>query len=189
MITLLPTREYGAQLLRMVLAFCALGGGMASTPCRALDIYSEQAVKAAFIYRFTAYVEWPEDSKGPGPFTIAVLGDDDVAGSLQELAAGRTVRNRPVAVRRIASVRDARGVQVLYVGHDRRADLRSLLENLTDTGVLVITDDRSGLESGSAVNFLRADNRMRFEVSLPAAQRARLKVSSELLSVAARVQQ
>ncbi|HXR50801.1 MAG TPA: hypothetical protein VN762_01550, partial [Steroidobacteraceae bacterium] len=61
MITLLPTRECGAQLLRMVLAFCALGGGMASTPCRALDIYSEQAVKAAFIYRFTAYVEWPED--------------------------------------------------------------------------------------------------------------------------------
>ena len=118
-----------------------------------------------------------------------MLGDDDVAGSLQELAAGKTVRNRPVAVRRIASVRDARGVQVLYVGHDRRADLRSLLENLTDTGVLVITDDRSGLESGSAVNFLRADNRMRFEVSLPAAQRARLKVSSELLSVAVRVQQ
>jgi hypothetical protein len=186
---MLPMRERPGHLLRMVLALCALGSSMVSTPARATDAYSEQSVKAAFIYRFTAYVEWPEDPKSQGPFTIAVLGDDGVAGSLQELVSGRTVRSRRVVVRRIASIRDARGVQVLYVGHDRRADLRGLLEDLAGTGVLVVTDDRSGLESGSAVNFLRADNRMRFEVSLPAAQRARLKVSSELLSVAARVQQ
>ena len=186
---ILPMRQGRAHLMRLMLAFCVLGGGLASTPCPATDAYSEPAVKAAFIYRFTAYVDWPEDLRGPGQFNIAVLGDDEVAGSLKELASSRTVRNRPVVVRRIANVRDARGVQVLYVGHDRRADLRSLLEELAGGHVLIITDDRSGLESGSAVNFLRADNRMRFEVSLPAAQRAGLKVSSELLSVAARVQQ
>ena len=186
---ILPMREGRAHLLRLVLALCLLGGGFAMTPCLATDAYAEPAVKAAFIYRFTAYVDWPEDPKDPGKFTIAVLGDDGVAAGLQELAGSRTVRNRPIVVRRIANIRDARSVQVLYVGHDRRADLRSLLEELAGSHVLVITDDRSGLESGSAVNFLRADNRMRFEVSLPAAQRAGLKVSAELLSVAARVQQ
>lgn len=185
----LPKREGGAYLLRVVLLFCAFGGVVNSAPCRALDTYSEAAVKAAFIYRFTAYVEWPNDSRAQGNFTIAVLGDNDVAENLRLLTEGRTLRNRPVVVRRISSIRDARAAQMLYVGSNRRVDLRSLLDGLAGASVLVVTDDRTGLESGSAVNFLRVDNRMRFEVSLQAAQRARLKVSSELLSVAARVQQ
>ena len=189
MTAILPMWGGRAHLLRLMLAFCVLGASLASKTSVATDAYTEPAVKAAFIYRFTAYVDWPADPKDAGQFTIAVLGDDEVAASLQELAGSRTVRNRPIVVRRIANIRDARSVQVLYVGHDRRADLRSLLEELAGSHVLVITDDRSGLESGSAVNFLRADNRMRFEVSLPAAQRAGLKVSAELLSVAARVQQ
>jgi len=178
----------GLHLLRAVLACCAVWA--AATPVgRAVEGYSEEAVKAAFIFRFTAYVEWPEEALPPDNFTIAVMGDSQVAERLQALTSGRSLRSRAVQVREIANLAQAKDVQVLFVGRNRRTELRRLLAPLGDRRMLVISDELEGLDSGSAVNFLMADNRLRFEVSLPAAKRAGLKVSSEMLSVAVRVQQ
>ena len=164
----LPT---GKHLLRAVLACCAVWTA-ATTVGGALEVYSEEAVKAAFIFRFTAYVEWPEEALPPDNFTIAVLGDTPVAEQLRKLTAGRFLRKRPVQVRQIASPAQAKDAQVLFVGRDRRTDLRRLLAPLNEHRILVISDELQGLDAGSAVNFLIADSRLRFEVSLPAARRA-----------------
>lgn len=178
----------GLHLLRAMLT-CSMLWAAASSTALALETHSEQAVKAAFIYRFTAYVEWPGDCLGRERFTIAVLGDTEMAEALRGLTQGRALLNRPVQVRQVASLAEARDAQVMFVGRNRRSDLRRLLAAAGSHCALVISDELGGLDSGSAVNFLMADNRLRFEVSLPAARRARLKVSSEMLSVAARVQQ
>jgi hypothetical protein len=174
-------RFLGAVLLWGLCAFAAGGAGSAA------NAYPEDSVKAAFLLRFAAYVEWPH-REAPGPdFVIAVLDSNDVATHLQTLAADRQLLGRPVRVRRISSVAEARDAHILYVGSLRGARLRAALRPIAERGVLVVTHDEHGLASGSAINFLIADNRLRFEVSLGAARRAQLQISSDLLSVAARV--
>jgi hypothetical protein len=159
-----------------------------SAPAFAVDNHSEESVKAAFVLRFAGYVEWPLDQISSPAFTIAVLGASDVAVRLQELTAGRSVQGRPVQVRRIASIQDAASAQLLYIGTDRRGDLQDQLASLAGRNILVISSEDGALAAGSVINLLLVDNRMRFEVSLQAARLARLRISSELLSLAVWVQ-
>lgn len=167
---------------------CALLCGVHATSGAAVEIYSENAVKAAFVSRFAGYVEWPEETVPAESFTIAVLGDSDLAQRLQTLMAGRKVMQRPVQVRRIVNLHDAREAQILYLGSDRRGDLRLLLAELADRCVLTISAEDNALAVGSMINLLVADQRVRFEVSLESARRARLKISADLLQLAVRVQ-
>jgi hypothetical protein len=173
-----------AHRLIVLGALCGLMTGAAATP---LQVQSAESVKAAFVLRFAGYVTWPEDSLPPGKFTIAVLGGRDLAPNLQALLGGRALLNRPVQVRKVASVREAADAQILYVGADHRGELRALLAPLAGRSVLVISDEDGGLASGAAINLLIADQRVRFEISVEAARRARLKISSDLLALAVRV--
>ncbi|MEO6185501.1 MAG: YfiR family protein [Steroidobacteraceae bacterium] len=175
------------QLLRKGILLCVLWSatGIAVT---AADPNSEESVKAAFVLRFAGYVEWPAQAVPERTFTIAVLGANEVAVRLQTLAAGRAIMNRPVQVRRIADIQDGADAQIVYVGADRRPDLRTLLATLRDRRILAISSEEEGLEAGSTINLLVADRHVRFEVSLQAAREARLRLSSELLALAVRVQ-
>ncbi|MEO8307597.1 MAG: YfiR family protein [Pseudomonadota bacterium] len=156
--------------------------------CPAAEVHSEDSVKAAFIFRFAGYVEWPREADASQPFTIAVMGSGDIVMRLQTLALNRTLHNRPVKVRRVSGMRDVADAQVLYISPQHRADLKNLVSTAGRKAILVITDEEQGLDSGSSINLLMVDRRVRFEVSTEAAQRAGLAVSSELLSVATRVQ-
>jgi hypothetical protein len=175
---------------RFVCAVVSLWGLVALTsgiPGRAADVYPEESVKAAFLLRFAGYVEWPQRPQPGSNFVIAVLGADDIAAHLQHLAAGRQMLGRPVEVRRISSSAEARDAHIVYLGIQRGYSLRAVMRPLAERSVLVVTDDEHGLAGGSAINFRMAGNRVRFEVSLGAARRAQLRISSDLLSVAARV--
>lgn len=175
---------------------------------RADDRYSEDAVKAAYLYRFAGYVKWP-DSKQPhaqkplsqkprsqtprsqtplAPFTIDVIGDGGVASVLQRLLPDHPINGRPARVRIIRRLADLGDAQMLYIGGDYRGDIHAVIASIADRPVLVVTDEDRGLDDGGTINFLEVDQRVRFEVSLTAADRAGLQISSELLSVAARVQ-
>jgi hypothetical protein len=149
--------------------------------------YREHAVKAAFISRFTAYVEWPATAFNRGEFLIAVLGSPQVADELQRLVADRPVKNLPTRVRKITTAVEAREAHLLYVGPQFSGNLEKLTKDLGAQPVLVVADHPGGLDEGSVINLLLVDQRVRFEVSLLAAQRAGLKLSSELLSVAVQV--
>lgn len=151
---------------------------------RAAEAYSDTAVKAAFLLRFAEYVEWPAVPQEE--FVIAVLDDAGMVGQLRGFAT-RPLHGRPVRVRAVNSLAAARGAQILYVGSGGREELRSLPRTGPPPGMLVVSDIRQGLAQGSTINFLDAEGRVRFEVSLEPASRAGLKISAELLSVAARV--
>jgi hypothetical protein len=166
-------------------AVLALGLSM---PAPAMEGYSEDSVKAAFIYRFAGYVDYPRRLDSAPTFNVAVLGSSEIVLRLQTLVVDRTLHNRPVRVRKISAVQEAGDAQILYIGADHRADLRSQLSSLSRKGILIVTDEEHGLDLGSTINLLMVDRRVRFEVSTEAARRAGLSISSELLSVAARVQ-
>ncbi len=154
----------------------------------ATDAYSEEAVKAVFLSRFAGYVEWPPAAAADAPFTIAVLGADGVAAELQRLLPNYPIHQRPAQVRRLRRVSELGDAQILYIGPGRGGDIKTAVAALTSRPVLVVTDDEHGLDEGGAVNFLRVDQRVRFEVSVLAAERAGLRIGAEILAAAARVQ-
>ncbi len=139
----------------------------------------EQRVKAAFLFKFGGYVEWPENvfpSKN-SPLVIGVAGADVLAEELSQVVAGRTMNGRPVTVRRVRTGEPLSNIHILFVS---RPEIGRLNE--------VFAQAQPVLTQGSVINFVVTENRVRFEVSLDAAKRIGLKIGAPLLSVAMRVQ-
>ncbi|HSN19872.1 MAG TPA: YfiR family protein [Usitatibacter sp.] len=175
-----PVRWLAALLLATASSFAQ---------AQAAEAVSESSVKAAFLYKFAGYVEWPRtDFHGPeAPFVIGVMRDDAVAAELQKLVPGRSVNGHPVVVRRMKPGEALRDLHILLIGGDDpdRAAIRSAQQQ----GVLVVTESPLGLAAGGAINFMVVDERVGFEVSVEAAQRSGHRISSRLLAVARRVVQ
>lgn len=153
--------------------------------CQSVGAARESAVRAAFLYKFGSFVEWPAASfKGPqDPLVIGVLGDEPVAEELEQLAAGRTVEGRPVKVRVLRDGEPLSGLHVLFIGPVRPARLRELLESARGP-VLVVTQQDGALLAGSVINFVPDGARVRFAASATAAEARGLRLSARLLAVA-----
>ena len=150
---------------------------------------SEAAVKAALLYKFASYVEWPAEALGgPGsPFVIAVSGSEEVAAELEQLVKGRPIFNRPVTVRRMKEGEAVSGMHMLFVAGPDAARVRAASRGARSRSALLVSEAVGGLEAGSVINFVATDDRVGFEVSIEAAERSGLKVSSRMLGVARRV--
>jgi YfiR/HmsC-like len=161
---------------------------VASSPLISADLHDEDEIEAAFLYRFAGFVDWPAEAFSGQDFTIAVLGSDSIVRELQRMLPNHSLKNRPAQVRRIRGLDELHDAQILFVGPRYNDELKTVIARVANRPVLVVTASDHGLDEGSCVNFLVVDRRVRFEVSLTAADRVGLKVSSELLSVAIRVQ-
>jgi hypothetical protein len=150
--------------------------------------YASDAVKAAYLFRFASYVEWPGGASSDAPFVFGVFGANDVAVHLERLVAGLSVRGRSARVKRVRGIADLEGVQVLYVGPRVFRGARALRLAATQRPILLVTDNLEGLQGGGVINFIEVNRNLRFEISLEAAGRGGLRIDSALLSVAARVE-
>ena len=149
--------------------------------------YSVEAVKAAYLFRFAQYVEWPE-ATSDAPFIIAVSGADDVAAHLERLLPGMNVNGRRAEVRRVTRVQDLEGVHILFIGANTFGRTRALRTRAIEKPILIVTESEDGIDGGAVINFIEVDRKLRFEISLNAADRSGLRINSALLSVAARVE-
>jgi len=154
----------------------------------AAESYSEAAVKAAYLYRFAGYIDWPEQGSVNDPFVIEVLGSPGIARELRRLLPNHLIHNRMAQVHEVTSSRDFGPAQIAYVGPGHADLLRTLTPAAGRPSILIVTDEEEGLTTGGTLNFLTIDRNVRFEVSMTAADRWGLKISSELLGVAIRVQ-
>lgn len=153
------------------------------------DTASTTSVKAGFLYKFLGYVDFPGGPLDPGaPYMVGVAGAEDIAAELTRLTAGRLVNNHAVVVRKMHDAEPPGGLHLLFIGAAEGADEAALVKAAQPAGVLTVTESATGIESGSVINFRLVDERVRFEVSLAAADKGRLKLSSRLLSVAYAVQ-
>ena len=148
----------------------------------------ENDIKAAFLYNFTKFIEWPRPtSRTPEPFRLCVLADADFTGAVDRIIAGESIEGRPLARIDPQSADDARQCAILYVGRghsDRGAPLVAAVQQLP---VLTVGDAPRFVEGGGTIGFVLENNRVRFDVSPAAAQRSGLQVSSKLLRVARHV--
>jgi len=146
----------------------------------------EYPIKAAFLCKFGNYIEWlPAAFAGPdAPFVIGVLAPMAVADEVVAAANGLLVQGRPIVVRRVAPSDSLDGLHILFIARGQ-AGLLAALAAVKDRPILTVTE--SGSEAGAIVNFVVVNNKVRFDVSLPAAERSGLKVSARLLGVARHV--
>jgi hypothetical protein len=173
-----------SRLLLLLAALLAWASGSAQEA-------AEQQVKAAYLYRFAGYVEWPEGAfSGPDtPIVFAIVGDEAVAVALTQAVSGRTVNERRLAVRRFKPGEALAGVHVLFVGRAEGARLRQMSPAAYSQSILMVTDAEGDQAQGAVINFVLAERRVRFEVSLESAERSKLRLSSRLLAVAHNVRQ
>ena len=146
----------------------------------------ERKVKAAFLYKFLGYTEFPPSafSDPAAPVVIGVSGADDLAAELTRIVAGRTALSRPITVKLIKEGEAPAGVHLLFVGGSDSARLRSVLKSAQPAPMLLVSEAENGLQQGSVINFKVVEERVRFDVSLEAADKHSVKLSSRLLTVA-----
>jgi hypothetical protein len=149
----------------------------------------EYEIKAAFIYNFTKFVEWPGSSfpDDQTPFVIGVLGDSPCAEALERLASDHKVGSHNIQVRRIASARDMDAVQILFVGSTQETRFGSLAPALATAPVLTVGESPTFASMGGTINFVREDNKLRFEINLNSAKQAGIRISAQLLKLATAV--
>lgn len=146
----------------------------------------ERKVKAAFLYKFLGYTEFPASAFADpaAPVVIGVVEADELAAELARIVAGRTVQARPIAVKQFKEHEAPAGVHLLFIGGTDGTRLRSVLKAAQPAPMLVVTEAEHGLRQGSVINFKIVDERVRFDISLEAADKNSVKLSSRLLTVA-----
>jgi hypothetical protein len=149
----------------------------------------ETLVKAAFLHKFASFVEWPQGTfaRADTPLRIGILGDDALWRDLRDLARDRDRDGRPVVVTRLVPGEPLAGFHILYIRAATPARISELLAGVPE-GVLTVSDSDGAHPKGSVLSFFVEDGRVRFGVSVDAAARQKLKLSSRLLSVARNVQ-
>jgi hypothetical protein len=185
--TPLPTfrqpRLAGASRRFRRLAISAILGGVfiALAQAQARDEYQ---VKAAFLYNFARFVEWPaEPFTGPAdPIVTCILGKDPFGHWLKEAINGRSIEGRALTLRHITGAADAASRQILFAGSSEPKRVWTALAGVRK--VLTVGECGDASEGGAIVNFVIEDGRVRFEINTDAAELARVRISSRLLSLA-----
>ena len=165
-----------------LLAFAATAGHVHAQG----SVADEYQVKAAFLFNFAKFVEWPADTfKAPDdPITICVWGQDPFGSALDDVVRNKTVAGRPFVVHQVSSAHQAAKCQIVFVASSERKRTRSVLEDLKGHSVLTVGEVEDFIPNGGVINFKLKDARVRIEIDNGAAERTKLRISSKLLSLA-----
>jgi hypothetical protein len=170
------TRRCLSGVLAALLLWCAPVGAQRVTA---------PALKAAFLYNFANFTDWPAEALAPGQrLALCVIGDDAVADALEQTIKGRTVDTHELTVEVIKIDGPVHSCHLLYVSGADAKGFARLLDVLKGTSVFTVGDADRFAEMGGIAQLILENDRMRFAVNVGAAHRASLKISSKLLSLA-----
>ena len=169
----------------MTLRFTTVTLVLAMSAAVARGQVEEYQVKAAFLYNFAKFVEWPaQNFKNPtDPIVICVLGRNPFGNALEEATSGKVVEGRGFAVREIAEAVPGCNCQMIFVSASERKRAASILEKLKSTGILTVGEMPGFAAEGAVINLRLESGKVRFEINLDAAAQEHLKLSSKLLAL------
>jgi hypothetical protein len=174
-------------LLRVWLAALPLALLLAVPGAAPAQTVPEYDVKAAFLYNFTKFVDWPPAAfPDPNSLRICVLGDDPFGHSLQAVE-GEQVANHKLIVTRTDSISRPGGCQILFISRSEQGRLKQILAAVKGSPVLTVGDTEKFVDQGVIINFILDGSKVRFEINTGAADQAGLRISSKLLQLARRV--
>ena len=180
---------WGRLLIAVLLTLLLFAAGV--VPADAREPAPEDAVKAAMLYNFVQFVRWPDGVIPPEQqLVLGILGRDPLQEWLLDMAAmgNRKGQLKTVQIDSLQELRAHRHkLQVLYIGRTAQQDLNTVLRTLDGSPVLTVSDDELFVKQGGMMNFVRQNNRIRFDLNLDAAARSRLGISSRLYGLARRI--
>lgn len=181
---------FRARWLALMLCLFVLSTESASAMAQAAggnDV--ELQVKAAYLFKFGGYVEWPERAfaTASGPIRIGVLGSPTLADELTQTVAGRVINGRQISVQKLKPGDSLAGIHILFVSNTNNDKLAEILASIKGQPILTVTESDQGLAQGGIINFVVVDGKLRFEISPKAAQLCSLNISARLLSAALKV--
>jgi hypothetical protein len=146
----------------------------------------EYQLKAAFLFNFAKFIDWPPTgfSSPQSPFVICILGPDPFGSVMDEVFRDKTIDNRPVAIERFKNIAQFKQCQMLFVGQSESTHLADIIQHLHGACVLLVGESDGFAAGGGTIQFAIEGNRVRFLINTDSAERAGLKVSSKLLSLA-----
>jgi hypothetical protein len=155
---------------------------------RSVAVETEYQIKAAMLYNFAKFVEWPPDSfASNNHVTFCLVGKSPLNAPIQ-LMQGKLVKGRAVSIRQITRPNDVAGCQILFIPQSEYALMSVYLQQAKHYSILTVSDLEEFVSSGGMIGFYDADGNVRFEINLEAAQKRNLQISSYLLNLARRVQ-
>ncbi len=175
----MPSPKRVLRVLGVVVLF--LGGMRAQSPT-----IGEYQVKAAFLYNFAKFVEWPPSgfSDASAPLRICVYGQNPFGQELRNITNEKSVNGRKLQVDEVVDLQVARACHILFIASSEKAQLNRIFEGMRGADVLTVGDTKGFAELGGIINFVLENNRVQFEVNHKAAEAAGLKISSKLLNIA-----
>jgi hypothetical protein len=181
-------RKQGGSLRRGLLLPLAaltfiLASGIAAFGNPPAQSLREYQVKAAFLYNFAKFIEWPSDvlTDPNSPFILGIVGEDPFGADLEQTISGKVVNGRRLVIKRFKQGQPLDSCHILFISSSEQGRLTQILDSLKGSSVLTVGEAEHFTRSGGIINFTLKDNRVRFEINLAAADRARLKISSKLL--------
>ncbi|MDP2136213.1 MAG: YfiR family protein [Candidatus Didemnitutus sp.] len=147
---------------------------------------TELESKALFIFYFATFVDWPKvPGEGEtGPLTVGVMGREELVEGLRRVLNNRTVRGRPIVVQPVDADAVAERLDIIFFGRDAPASQGAALTRLAGSPVLTVGETEGFCQRGGMINFYINEGRIFFEINPAATERAKLKLSSRLLSLA-----
>jgi hypothetical protein len=172
-----------AAALWLTLAATVCGGGLAGAQS---SEPTEYQVKAAFLFNFTKFVEWPDTAYADAraPIVLGIVGDDPFGGDLGQIVAGQSVKGRMISIRKYRFGDDLLDCHVLYVSSSEQEHIRNILLSVQGASVLTVSDAERFADAGGMMQFVVEQSRVRFVVNRDAAARVRLEISAKLLALA-----
>jgi uncharacterized protein DUF4154 len=175
---ILALLKYGTALLLLV-------------PCVFLgQRVDEYQVKAAYVYNFAKFVEWPPQSfdSADAPLRLCVWNDSSFQADLERIVSGKKIATHLVTVLAIRKEEQVKGCHLMFVGAAQMKRTRNLLAEWKKASVLTVGESGDFLESGGIINFVLQNEQVQFDVNSKAAADAGLQISSRVLSLARSVQ-
>lgn len=148
----------------------------------------EYEVKAAYLYNFAKYVDWPAAALPNENTTLnfCIIGNSPMNPVIQSLA-GKSVKNRKVSIREITQIEDLGGCNILFVNTAMKAQLHRILSSTVTRSILTVSDDRGFATAGGIIELMPVSEKIRFQINHRSARQSNLKISSRLLNLATTV--
>ncbi len=177
------TNSVTMYLLLLTLTSVLVIPSAAAVPTQEL---SETQVKAAFLFNFSKFIEWPAEtfSASKNSVSICVIGSETFAATLEEVTKAKLVNGRNIVVSRSQPSADLRSCHIIFVSADAGSRFKEILGKVKDAHVLTVSEVDGFAQSGGVINFIIRADKLRFEINIDAAERAGLRISSRLLSLA-----
>lgn len=158
---------------------------MALGPAGAYAVDSdEHQLKAAFIYRFAQFTEWPSHALDRSDsVTVCVIGEDPFGEALDSIK-GYVVHQRPIKIRRLSDLQLLDQCHIAFIGPTRPEQASLAIKRSRQFNVLSVSDAKGFAADGGMIQFVTTNDRIQFEINSAAAQQAELKLSSHLLKLA-----